>query len=432
MKAHGKRGPAAVIPAPIKTFLSFVLPGGLVLTGAAVLVRWAGLSSPLVADYYAWAALLAALALAWRFQSSRALFAILVLALAEKALWLLSDTPAGSADAALNVIALLLPLNLVFFELIGECGLGLTAVTSGAGIVAIEAAFVAIVSRAENAGFALGFGRAWLPTGMFSWTRVPQLGLLAFAAAYAVLATRMVTRRKPVEIAYFWAVCAAFLGLHFGGREGRVFLSSGVLLMAVAMVETGYRLAYHDELTGLPGRRAFHQALLTLAETYSIAMVDVDHFKKFNDTYGHDTGDQVLRMVAARLAQVAGGGRAFRYGGEEFVILFNGLAAADAAEHLEAVRESIATSEFLVRGPDRSGRKRSERRYASPGRKPVGHRRGTASVTVSIGAAQSGGRLRTPELVIAAADQALYQAKDAGRNRVIVAPKQRAVRANVD
>ena len=55
-----------------------------------------------------------------------------------------------------------------------------------------------------------------------------------------------------------------------------------------------------------------------------VAMVDVDHFKKFNDTYGHDTGDSVLRMIATKLQKVGGGGTAYRYGGEEFSIIFNG------------------------------------------------------------------------------------------------------------
>ena len=60
-------------------------------------------------------------------------------------------------------------------------------------------------------------------------------------------------------------------------------------------------MAYHDELTGLPGRRALNEALLRVGSRYAVAMVDVDHFKHFNDAYGHEVGDQVLRMVAAQL-----------------------------------------------------------------------------------------------------------------------------------
>ena len=79
-----------------------------------------------------------------------------------------------------------------------------------------------------------------------------------------------------------------------------------------------------DELTDLPSRRSFNDAKLRLGNTYTVAMVDVDHFKHFNDTYGHDAGDQVLRMVAARIAEVSGGGKGYRYGGEDVAVLFPG------------------------------------------------------------------------------------------------------------
>ena len=112
-------------------------------------------------------------------------------------------------------------------------------------------------------------------------------------------------------------------------------------------------LAYHDELTGIRGRRAFNESLLALDQQYAIAIVDIDHFKKFNDTYGHDIGDQVLCMVAARIAKVAGNGQAFRCGGEEFAVIFRGTSAKDAFEHLESLRKTIETSMFQLRRADR-------------------------------------------------------------------------------
>jgi len=153
----------------------------------------------------------------------------------------------------------------------------------------------------------------------------------------------------------------------------------------------------------------------------------VDHFKRFNDNFGHDTGDQVLRMVAGRLAQVEGGGRAFRFGGEEFAIVFPARNAAECVPHLDNLREAIERSSFIVRGPDRSRRRRDERRYVKAGRRPVGSARTRTNVTVSMGVAESSARLRTPELVIEAADQALYRAKDNGRNRVERAGTSRKV-----
>ena len=81
-------------------------------------------------------------------------------------------------------------------------------------------------------------------------------------------------------------------------------------------------------------------------------MTDVDHFKKFNDTYGHDVGDQVLRMVAARLKKVTGGGKAYRYGGEEFTIVFAGKTMEECQPHLEAVREAIENYAMQLRDKD--------------------------------------------------------------------------------
>jgi GGDEF domain-containing protein len=402
-----------------KSFLSFVAPGA-VLGAAAVLVRWGGLSTPVVAEYYSWTSLAAAIGLAWRFKSSRVLFTVAVLWIAERSL-VVAGNVNPTATAAFNLIAVLAPLNLVFFELIGECGLGMVALGSGFGILTIQAAFVGVLSRMENAQFAAWAAAPLLPGDWFGWTRIPQPALLAIAAAFAVLSTRVVLGRKPVECATWWALVSAVVGFDCTGRTTAVFLSTGVVIMGVAMAETGYRLAYHDELTGLPGRRAFNQAILNLNARFAIAMIDVDHFKRFNDTYGHDTGDQVLRMVAARLAKVGGGGKAFRYGGEEFAIVFAHCDADEAEDHLELLRETIAHCAFNVRGPDRSERKRPERRYAPPGRKPYGKQADVANVTISIGLAQCTPRLWSPEMVVQAADRALYAAKNHGRNRVEIA-----------
>jgi diguanylate cyclase (GGDEF)-like protein len=417
----------AVHSAPARTFVSFLVPGGALLAAALVLayVPAAYATSPQVVRFLLWASILGALTLAWRFQSSRVVFATVVLCLADRALLMLGHASAPAANAGFALLAVLLPLNLLFFSVIGECGLTLTSVGSGAGILAMQAVAVVVLARPENLEFARWAEGAYLPRGLFDWTPLPQVALLAFAAAAAWLGMRMTLLRKPVDGAFFWSVCAAFAGLHAAspGRESSLYLATGMLMFAAALVENSYLLAFHDELTGLPGRRAFNQALLALPDTYAIAMVDIDHFKQFNDNYGHDTGDQVLRMVAGRLAQVSGGGKSYRYGGEEFVIIFPGRNAGECCRHLEELRDSIARSTFMVRGPDRSRRRRNERRYAQPGRRPVGNARTRTAVTVSMGVAECTARLGTPELVIEAADQALYHAKDNGRNRVELAGK---------
>jgi PleD family two-component response regulator len=162
--------------------------------------------------------------------------------------------------------------------------------------------------------------------------------------------------------------------------------------------------------------------------------VDIDHFKQFNDTYGHDTGDQVLRLVASKLAAISGGGKAYRCGGEEFAIIFAGMSLAEVMPHLEQVRENIENAGFRLRaGERRATARKADRRRASirKGRltrtsaRAAVKTRGTISVTVSIGVAEPNARIRDIEKAIDAADQALYRAKANGRNRVEVASASR-------
>ncbi|WP_259394932.1 diguanylate cyclase [Shewanella sp. SR44-3] len=176
-----------------------------------------------------------------------------------------------------------------------------------------------------------------------------------------------------------------------------------------------YFLAYRDELTGLPSRRALFNLSLSLGRKYTVAMVDIDHFKKFNDTYGHDVGDQVLKLVAAKLAQVTGGGKAFRYGGEEFTIVFPSKEIKRVFPHLDDVRESIEEYEIVLREAKRKGKEDKQASKKRTKKSPAKQR--TVSVTVSIGCAQHQVD-QSFEQCMKEADKALYKAKERGRNQV--------------
>ena len=167
-------------------------------------------------------------------------------------------------------------------------------------------------------------------------------------------------------------------------------------------------MAYLDELTGLPGRRALRERFQRVGGVYTVAMLDVDHFKKFNDTYGHDTGDAVLRMIAAKMARVSGGGSSYRYGGEEFTIVFPGRNNNEAWPHLDALRDQIAKSRFVI--------SRVDRRKNGKGKKPTKNK--SVKVTVSIGIADSRANPSSPWDVLKRSDKALYRAKGKGRNCV--------------
>ncbi|MCB1842001.1 MAG: GGDEF domain-containing protein [Halioglobus sp.] len=188
------------------------------------------------------------------------------------------------------------------------------------------------------------------------------------------------------------------------------------LTLVWGLLRSSHAMAYRDELTGIPGRRALNERMKLLGRRYCIAMLDVDHFKRFNDTHGHDVGDEVLRLVASRLSRVGGGGTAYRYGGEEFCVVFPRRSIEECVGPVNAVREEIANYRMLLRN-------RSQR----PARARDGTRRRGATrlasdevaVTVSAGLAERCEDVPDVEAVIKAADSKLYQAKKAGRNRVM-------------
>lgn len=400
---------------------AWLIPGGLLLALSAALVNSSllGRVAPSLAFYY-FAVFAAGLVLAWRFNSSRVLFSLVVLLLAHRAVEFFSfgQTRTGPGRTAVLLVAVLIPLNSIALAFLRERGLTVAGIAPRFGLLFLQSVAVAVLCRPENAGAV---------SAPAARTALPLWALTGFAAATVVFVLRFFQTHKPVETGFLWSLAAIILWLEFApvGKAADAYVATAGLILVASLIETSYLLAYHDELTGIRGRRAFNEALLSLDQQYAIAIVDIDHFKQFNDTYGHDTGDQVLRMVASRLADVGGGGQAFRCGGEEFAILFRNTSAKDAFERLDFLRRAIQTSVFGVRGSERRSEARggdAERR--KPGRKKTAALKsppGELSVTVSIGVAEPSTRYRQPEQVIHAADQALYRAKHNGRNRVELA-----------
>jgi diguanylate cyclase (GGDEF)-like protein len=170
-----------------------------------------------------------------------------------------------------------------------------------------------------------------------------------------------------------------------------------------------HALAMADPLTTLANRRQLEETLEHhLAESertgspISCAMIDVDHFKRFNDDFGHDAGDAVLRAVGETLQKsVREGHLVFRYGGEEFLVLMPGIEAAAAAERAEEIRLRIAALSLHHGGQALGG------------------------ITASFGVATAPAQCNQASLV-KAADAALLRAKRAGRNRVVTASARKA------
>lgn len=350
--------------------------------------------------------------LALRFQRSRLVFALLALALVE---WGLDRTRTGDIGRFVwQAAAVLLPLNLAAVMLMSERGIFTRIGLARMAILLAQVGAVAAAARYVPSRAAAIVNYQAFPREWFGWTPLAQLPLVAFLVAAALIIAGLVLQASSAGRAFLWALIAALLALHSVDTPvaATIYGSTAGLMLIVAVIEASYLMAYQDGLTGLPARRALTEALHQINGKFTIAMVDVDHFKKLNDRYGHDVGDQVLRMLASRLAKVSNGGRAFRYGGEEFAILFPGDGIEECLPELETLRQSVEESKFTVR-------RRLQRRRKPKASNGAGSRaRPQIMVTVSIGAAESNGRQDSPELVVQAADRALYRAKDAGRNRV--------------
>ena len=318
--------------------------------------------------------------------------------------------------AVYTAIVVFVPMNAIAVLLLPERGVSHQYNYRWLLVFLAEIVLVAWIASAGKSALSGSIWQMMLEHWLLRSPPTPWIGRLAFAAAFVAAVWRAWQREAaPLDAGLAAALGAFFVSCEWARTPGAfgAFLSAAGIMLIVALLQESHRMAFGDELTGLPGRRALGEALAGLGSTYAIAMIDVDRFKQFNDTHGHDVGDQVLKLVGGQLALVTGGGRAFRYGGEEFSVLFPNSGVREALPHLERVRKTIEGYGMAVRRGDRP----RDRKEGS-----VRRGEGTAdlvlSVTVSIGVAESGPERDTPDEVIKAADQALYRAKQAGRNRV--------------
>ena len=185
--------------------------------------------------------------------------------------------------------------------------------------------------------------------------------------------------------------------------EGRLQVSSSEIGHLRQSLEQVQREATIDPLTGIGNRRSFDSSLREAIaaaekenEPLSLVMIDIDHFKRFNDTYGHQLGDQVLRLVARHMTECIDGEQvAARYGGEEFGVILRGAGIDQAMRTADRIRVHVANKKVMNR---RTG-------------EVLGH------ITLSLGVAEfhDGDTVST---LVHRADEALYRAKASGRNRV--------------
>ncbi len=234
-------------------------------------------------------------------------------------------------------------------------------------------------------------------------------GLVSLAAILCWV--RWLASRAAMESTLGFVLTLVAIALLPTMRAGAIndLLALAAAIAIAAILFASYRMAFIDGLAGLPNRRALDEALARLSGDYMLAMVDVDHFKAFNDRHGHAAGDRVLKAVAGQL-KASRGSNAYRYGGEEFCLVFTGSRMRQAEQSCEDLRARVEAMRVKVRSTPARRRSTSKQTGDSS----------EVSVTISIGLAARSESERTSADVLKAADKALYAAKSKGRNRVVV------------
>ena len=311
------------------------------------------------------------------------------------------------------LLSLLIPLSHLIITLLPDRGIfSLKAIPSYA-TVTFTIILLILISSLSPEWISHLLLTDWLPKRYFDWTLQSQ-SVLFFE--FIILITMLVIyflKPSPQTSVGLGVLITLIKQLHFGAedRSLNVFSNTALLMCLYGVLQESWRMAYLDELTELPARRALREKFQKIGGLYAVAMLDVDHFKKFNDTYGHDIGDSVLRMIATKMNAVTGGGKAYRYGGEEFTLIFKGKNTDEAIPHLEHLRETIANTPFIVNRT--SSRRKDDKKPKLANNQPV-------NVTVSIGVSDSRQKARSPWNILKRADRALYRAKEKGRNKVCI------------
>ncbi|MFZ1393076.1 MAG: GGDEF domain-containing protein [Dokdonella sp.] len=251
--------------------------------------------------------------------------------------------------------------------------------------------------------------REAFPLGWLPWNSgTVAAGLVLVGAVFCMV--RWIIQRSPMDAALSFVLVVSGIALlpsmQAGASSDLLAVAGAIALFAILLFS--YNMAFVDGLAGVPNRRSLDEALTRLSGDYAVAMIDVDHFKAFNDRHGHGAGDRVLKAIAEQL-KLTRGGDPYRYGGEEFCLLFTGTRARDAAQACEDLRARVAKLRVPVRSVP-SGKRSPKAAGAAPAE---------VKVTISIGLARRANNSGDASDVLKAADRALYKAKAAGRNRVV-------------
>ncbi len=389
---------------------SFFIPGGIILLSLLGIFKFNLLDnvSVNIIEIYSIIVLASSFLIGLSFKRSRLIYSILFFSLVGFVLY----RNIININLNLFLLSLCLPFNFFVIYNMHERGVFQLSFWKYSILLIIQILLYIYISGHEKVFADNVFDVSTIDKPFFSNLLLSKISLAIYLSVLIYFLVDFVFKRDFSDNGFFWSyLVTLFLFYSDFSTWDQIFcLSTSGLILLVSFVLSSYDVAYKDKLTELPSRRSFDEAITGLGNKYSIGLIDIDFFKKFNDKYGHDVGDQVLKLVASRLCKVGGGGKSYRYGGEEFAILFPNKNSDHCYNHLENLRKDIEKQQFNVRGKKR------------PGKKPIipvfFRRAKNEKITVSIGVAQKSEKLNDVQDVIKAADDALYKAKKDGRNRV--------------
>ncbi|MCG9557613.1 diguanylate cyclase [Vibrio kanaloae] len=323
----------------------------------------------------------------------------------------------GTTLLELSLLAALLPVTCLLVYAFPDNGVNSKSMLLYALVLVLFMVWTQLIVSHFHAG---GF-ESWSEGILFvvrDFSKLPLVLVLYSLCLLGLTAILVLVYNRSIDVVVYSAILIAsctFIFFDVQYISSTMFSLSGTLIIIYVM-SASHDMAFNDQLTNIPGRHALEVDMKHLGRKYSMAMVDIDHFKKFNDTYGHDIGDDVLKLVARVLKETTGGARAYRYGGEEFTIIFKGKYTEQVKEHLQALISEIQNYDITIRNThERPDDHEVGMKKRGKNSKPAD----VVNVTVSIGLADST-TTRQPEEVLKLADNALYKAKETGRNKLCV------------
>jgi diguanylate cyclase (GGDEF)-like protein len=401
-----------------KASRALFFPGGLILLLAIGFLRPLGLPTWLQQPVAAlpFIVLTFGMFFSWYFASSRMILSLLVLVIADRALVLfpLIDTdPAVLGQTIIAVTAFLVPLNLLALSILKEDSLSTLRGVMHVVLILIQPFLLLWLCLPDQHGIASSFTWEYIPSRYMEWTPIPQPALLVFASALLLHIIRFALHCDSLEGGAIWALGAVFVAYHtsrYDWHPTNFFTAAGLILF-VTLLQSFYQRTYRDELTGIPGRLAYEEAVAQLGKRFSVAVISIDQLTQYANVHGKPVSEQILKRAAPKIQASCADGQIFRTAGEDLTVLFSGKCAMETLGTLETVRKATEAISLLLRGRDRVW----ETQRAT---KNAGSRDVALPITVSIGVAEKLSDTATLSLVIKSAYRGLYEAKGLGGNLV--------------